>query len=407
MTRSRLAVRLAVSSLFPLVSAAFAVLVMCAFVSKSRAADEPSAAPDSIPGWIRPLSLQGTLEGEFHWIENSSPLLTSAPRSSLYLRRVELAAGGKIGNWIDVLFVANSEYVGDILNPGDKRLTLDEGHLDLQRDGFPLYLVLGKRTQPFGAFENHMITNPLTQDGYEVNRTGVTFGASGPLGSDLSATGMTGAGQIDHLLGSALFDANGIHRGVPDSVNVQSLIVSGHVSPVKNLVTVFGSYLNEPGAHRRNGTVDLGLTFASRENRVFLDLEYMKAVQREVYPGAPRAYKDGAFSATAGYATILARPGIHRGGTFRGRRSRTHDYPFVMAVRYESFDDDGLTADRNIWSTRDRVSLGGTYTFTRSPVASMYGMFELRRSTFRTPASPTTPIARVNSEIFLKLGIVF
>jgi hypothetical protein len=172
-------------------------------------------------------------------------------------------------------------------------------------------------------------------------------------------------------------------------------------------VTVFGSYLNEPGVHRRNSTVDLGLTFASRANRAFLDLEYVKALHREAYPGAPRAYKDGAFSASAGYATILSRPGVLRGRTFRGRRSRTHDYPFVVAVRYEHFDDDGLAADRSSWSSRDRVSFGGTYTFAHDSASSMYGMVELRRSTFRIPGSPAAGFAPSNHEILCKLGIVF
>jgi hypothetical protein len=389
------------------IPATLAVLMACAWASAHGVENEPPAPPDSIPGWIRPLSLQGTLEGEYHWTENSSPQLSSAPRSSLYLRRAELAAGGRINNWVEVLLVANSEYIGDTLKPGDEHLALDEGHLDLQREGFPPYLVLGKRTQPFGAFENHMITDPLTQDGYEVNRVGVTLGASGPLDLDLSATGITGAEQIDHLLGSGLFDTTGIRRGATDSVTVQSLIVAGRFSPMKNLVTVFGSYLNEPGVHRRNSTADLGLTFASRENRVFLDVEYVKALRREVSPGAPRAYKDGAFSATAGYATILSRPGIHRGGTFRGRRSRTHDYPFVLAVRYEHFDDDGFAVDRNTWSTRGRVSLGGIYTFARSSISSIYGMFEVRRSTFRTPNAAATGFAPSNNEVLVRLGIVF
>jgi hypothetical protein len=178
------------------------VLLTCVSISTSSAADRPPASPDSIPAWIRPLSLQGTLEGELRWAENAGPRLASTPRSSLHLRRVELVAGGKISNWIDVLLVANAEYFGDLMSPGDGHLAVDEGHLDLQRDGFPLYLVLGKRTQPFGAFENHLITDPLTQDGYEVNRAGVTVGMSGPLGVDVSATGITGAEQIGHLLGS-------------------------------------------------------------------------------------------------------------------------------------------------------------------------------------------------------------
>jgi hypothetical protein len=175
------------------VPGALAVLLVCASLSTSRAADGPPAPPDSVPGWIRPLSLQGTLEGEFHWIAKSGSRLAPTPRPSLYLRRAELAASGKVGNRIEVLFVANSEYIGDLVNPGDERLAVDEGHLDLQREGLPVYLVLGKRTQPFGAFENHLVTDPLTQDGYEVNRVGVTLGASGPLGADLSATGITGA----------------------------------------------------------------------------------------------------------------------------------------------------------------------------------------------------------------------
>jgi hypothetical protein len=392
---------------FRRVSMALAVLLVSACAPASGTAGEPSTPLDSLPAWIRQLGLQGTLEGELHWTENSGPRLASAPRSSLYLRRAELAASGKVGDWVDVLLVANAEYIGDLANSGNERLAVDEGHVDLQRDGFPFYLGLGKRTQPFGAFENHLITDPLTQDGYEVNRTGVTLGAAGPLGADVSATGITGAEQIGHLLGSALFDTSGFYRGATDSVNVQSLIVTGLISPVKDLVTVFGSYLNEPGVHRRNSTVDLGLTFASRANRAFLDLEYVKALHREAYPGAARAYKDGAFSASAGYATILSRPGVLRGRTFRGRRSRTHDYPFVVAARYEQFDDDGLAADRNSWSTRDRVSLGGTYTFAHDSVSSMYGMAELRRSTFRKPKSAAAGFAPSNHEILCKLGIVF
>lgn len=390
-----------------LAAAMLTILLACAGASGANAGDAPPSLLDSLPGWIRPLSLQGTLEGEFRWTEKSGPRSPAAPRSSLYLRRVELAASGRISNWIEVLLVANSEYIGDLRNPGDERLTVDEGHLDLRRDGFPLYLVLGKRTQPFGAFENHLVNDPLTQGAYEVNRVGVTLGASGPLGADLSATGITGGEQIDHLFAAALFDTSRIRRGAVDSVEVLSLIVSGSVSPVAELVTAFGAYLNEPGVHRRNSTLDCGVTFASRANRAFLDLEYVKALSREVYAGLPRAYRDGAFSATAGYATILSRPVFRRGGTFRGRRSRTHDYPFVIAARYERFDDDGLARARNVWSMRERIGVGGTYTFDRNQVSSLYGMFEVRRSTFRSPGSGAPVPVPPRGEVFVKLGIVF
>jgi hypothetical protein len=42
--------------------------------------------------------------------------------------------------------------------------------------GFPLYLVVGQRTQPFGAFFAHFVTDPMSQDAYEVKQVGATVG---------------------------------------------------------------------------------------------------------------------------------------------------------------------------------------------------------------------------------------
>lgn len=51
--------------------------------------------------------------------------------------------------------------------------------------------------------------------------------------------------------------------------------------------------------------------------------------------------------------------------------------------------------------------VGGTYTFAHDAASSMYGVFELRRSTFRTQNSAAEGPAPVNGEVLLKLGIVF
>ncbi len=54
----------------------------------------------------------------------------------------------------------------------------------------PVYFTGGKRVQPFGVFESLFINDSITQDLYEINKTGATIGFAKEdiLGLDLSMT---------------------------------------------------------------------------------------------------------------------------------------------------------------------------------------------------------------------------
>ena len=81
------------------------------------------------------------------------------------------------------LEVAFHEYVtgslllkGAALDSDDDRVFWDEAVISMQKDGLPIYFVGGRRGQPFGLFESHLINDPITQDCYEIAKTGVTVG---------------------------------------------------------------------------------------------------------------------------------------------------------------------------------------------------------------------------------------
>ncbi len=143
--------------------------------------------------WMNRVRITGSLLGEGRWQRyNALPLKTANAASDLYLRLVELGIESDIPGWGSGTCVLNSEWIGDYLNQSDERLQVDELHVDLARNSFPLYFVFGKRAQPFGVFENHLISDPITLDAHETKKVGATVGYTGPIEMDLSLTAYKG-----------------------------------------------------------------------------------------------------------------------------------------------------------------------------------------------------------------------
>ena len=93
-------------------------------------------------------------------------------------------------------------------------MVVDEATITFeQEDGFPLYAVIGKRTQPFGAFYERLVTDPPAKDAYEANQVGITVGYKSKAwwGLDASFTAYRQEELMDHFFGSTLFD-NVNHR---------------------------------------------------------------------------------------------------------------------------------------------------------------------------------------------------
>ncbi|RMG68113.1 MAG: LbtU family siderophore porin, partial [Nitrospirae bacterium] len=352
------------------------------------------------------LSLGGSLYGEYRWMKNrdiTDP--DSDSTSDLYLRKLELAIEAELTDWLTASTVLNSEWIGDDLNQGDEKITVDEATISLKTDDIPFYMVFGKRTQPFGVFENHLITDPMTQDAYETKRVGITLGYTGPMGLDLSGTLYKGEEQMEHLFESGLFDSDTLSRKEGDTDDVGSFILAGSITPVEYL-TLFTSYLSEPGRGSRNETLNAGISLVPPFiEGVRFDAEYMKALDREKYAGLRNEYREGVFSATLAYEFVLRKRKSLGGGLFSARREHLISEPLEIAIRYEHFDDDGMSDDLGIWTVRDRYSAGARYSFYNDEETGFNAFVagEYRHTELRTHEA----MKDNNDEVYLRLGVDF
>lgn len=204
------------------------VFVFLAYFSISATASEDESKAGKIPGWMERVSLTGTIEGDYSWTKhNDLADKASDSTSDLFISTVELGAEVDLTDWFKGSLIFLTEDLG---TDDETDVTVDEAVMTLQSEDFPVYLIFGKRAQPFGVFENHLVSDPMTQDAYETNRAGVTAGFSGPAALDLSATVYKGEEMMDHLVEAELSSAiSRTSHTATDEVN--SYILSVSVTP--------------------------------------------------------------------------------------------------------------------------------------------------------------------------------
>jgi hypothetical protein len=277
----------------------------------------------------------------------------------------------------------------------DDHVFCDEAVIDIRKQGFAPYLTLGKRGLPFGAFESHLITDPLTQDLYEIADTGMTVGFTpGVSGLDVSLTVYKGEVLMTHMLEGAYkldrtylddtgalpaWRTGGMHASYNETDDVSSFI--GHITlePMEGMA--LGAFYNsEPGDSQRNDT--LGGMFHFEISRLTLDTEYITAVQRETNSADNLEHKESALSGAMAFQCTDK---------------------LEAALRYEVFNDDiPGNQDGNL---EDRYSLGLNYALLEKENFAIGLSFEYRQSSYEK-ASGSTADDSLN-ELFAKLGIEF
>ena len=371
--------------------------------------DGPSGATAiaADPGkWYQRISLSGDLSGEGRWLETGRGGAASAS-SDIYLRAVELAVEADVDDWLQATVVVNSEYIGDPLAGDDATVVVDEAHLDITVPHTPLYFVLGKRIQPFGLFESYLVTDLLVQDGYETKAVGLTAGLKAPGDTDVSFTAYKGHIRADHLAQSGLLGPT-----VPDfpgapAGRVDSWIVSGLTSPLGDDWRVSASLASEPGDAARQTTLNVGsyLSFPLFENIEF-NAEYMKALHRDPFPGLGRTFRESALSVTAAYQLVTQEMKDTAGRNYRARKSRRFAHPFVVALRYEAFDDGGRAEALGAWSVRNRIGAGGRYTFYEKGDIEAALSLEYRIQNVRVSPLFAGPVP-ASRGLFVRFGLDF
>ncbi|MBI5664998.1 MAG: LbtU family siderophore porin [Nitrospirae bacterium] len=375
---------------------------------KKEVMEEIGKSKTELPAWTQRMKLSGLFEGEYRWMElRDVSDKDSDSTSDLYLRRLELGLEAGLTDWIKANAVLNSEFIGDDVNQGDEKMTVDEATMTFQKEDVPLYLIIGKRAQPFGIFENHLITDPMTQDAFETKRAGVTVGATGPIGLDVSATVYKGEEQMEHLVGSGLFEVTRAGEATDD---VGSYILSVSILPMEDHLQFFVSYLSEPGRGKRNDTVSAAFSIAAPGLKALrFDGEYMKALKREIYEGSDEAFREGVFSLTASFEFNVRERHEIGGALFEEKRAHVIEEPIEAALRYERFDDDDLADKTASWSAKDRYSASVRYAFFHDAERELtaYAAVEYRYTNYRLDRSLKDVRAGNNQEMYARLGVSF
>lgn len=331
------------------------------------AADKPAQDKEA----KRLFRVFGTLDSEVRWRDNRTiGNKHEGSSSNLYIRRAVVGAEVTPADFVAGTLVLQSEYVGTNRTNQDGSASatpqVDKATISLGREDVPVYGIVGWRVQPFGAFYNHLITDPMTQDAYEVKRAGATLGVKPPLwGLDISGTVYQGETQIGKLFEANLFDSSVVTRTTSQRLReerdgLRSFNVTGAVTPLPELTLGLG-YLSEPGDSRRNQTGALWGALSMWD--VTLEGEYMLALARERFWNT----NTGALLRDSAEERTLA-----VGLAYKLRPDLT------LAGRYEQFWDDGLGSKAGIWSAESRFSVGGSYTLWKGEGFTVQGLVEYR-----------------------------
>ena len=237
--------------------------------------------------------------------------------SEIVLDTLELVLEAEVNENVSAMAIV--KYEG-----GDDDVFLDEANLTLSKvGGAPLNVTAGKYVLPFGVFESHLISDPLTQDKYEINASGVSlaYAPEEMKGLELSLT---------------VYDEPVSDDDVTDYI----LDVSFAQEELVNLSVYYNSV---KGAEDRNDT--MGVSVNAAVQNLTLDLEYITALEREgVNPP-----EESAYSVSAAYQALPA---------------------LELAARYEGYDDDTVN-DNDLFDGDTMVGLETKYSLGAS-----YEVFE-------------------------------
>ena len=325
------------------------------------------------------ISLSGAIELDFSYADDSNigDNTVNDSTSDLDIGTVELGLEVGFHEYVTGSFILKGESLDS-----DSNIFWDEATITIQKQGFPLYFVGGKRAQPFGLFETHLINDPITQDCYEIAKTGATVGFTpGILGLDMSVTAYKGEELMAKLTGAGYGAARDTSPTYEATDDVSSYIGNISLLPMEGLILAV-YYDSEPGDDERNETAGAAVHYEI--GKFTLDAEYIAALSREKHFTDNKEYKESAW--------------------FAGVAFQAMD-PLEIAARYEAFDDD-ITGDQD-GHLEDRYSIGFTYKLFQkdSFVANLMG--EYRVSTFEVePENPNGVDDKVN-EVFARLAIEF
>ena len=200
---------------------------------------------------------------------------TSGDQWDLYIGTLEVQMEMNPAPWLKGHVTAAFDDIGK--KDENAEASISEATMTIQYPDVPVYFVGGKRTQPFGVFEDRLISGTITEDLYEIERTGATLAFSvDPIALDVSLTLYDGQEVIANL------EDVGAHEFSPNrrrDRGYKSYIVNVSFSPIPEMMDFSIFYNREPGDGRNN--LSLGGAFSFAFSDVVVDAEYISAIERE------------------------------------------------------------------------------------------------------------------------------
>ncbi len=222
--------------------------------------------------WAEKLTLSGLIEVETNYsnYDFDAPGTSDEDSTDIALATVELGIDADIAKHVGGHILLKWE-------DGSNGVDVDEGFIILDgKDVVPLYLNAGKMYVPFGYYESHFISDPLTLEIGETNEAALKFGYATDW-IDVSLSAFNGdvdeTGDSDHIDDFAaslvvtpdISEAFGIAFGVSYITNI------GESNGLEGEITGAGTVKDDvPG-------VGAFLSFNFKE-RFFLELEYVSAL---------------------------------------------------------------------------------------------------------------------------------
>lgn len=224
--------------------------------------------------WTDNITLSGAVEVEagFEKIDFDAPGAEDEESSDIALATVELGIDADIAKHVSghVLLL----WEEDDTEPVD----LDEAFITLDgEDVIPLYLVAGKMYVPFGKFESHMISDPITKDIGETRESAINVGFANDM-AGVSLAVFNGdideAGDDDHV--DAFVACATVT--VPENTIPEVGLTMG-ISYISNIADSDGLEGEIASGELNDSVAGLGafLSLSFRE-RFFLEAEYVGAL---------------------------------------------------------------------------------------------------------------------------------
>jgi len=323
------------------------------------------------------LTFSGAIELDYSYADdsNTGDSTVNDSTSDLDIGTVELGVEAAFHEYVTGTFILKGENLDT-----DSNTFWDEATISIQKEEFPFYFVGGKRGQPFGIFESHLISDPITKDCYEIAKTGATIGyTTEHLGLDISATIYRGEVLMAHLVEAGYGFERNNSPTYAETDDVSSYIGNIAISPIESLILA-AFYDSEPGDGERNTTA--GVMFHYEISNITLDAEYITALKREKHFTDNKEYNEFAWFIGVAYQTAE---------------------PLKIAARYAAFNDD-ITGEQDGHLT-NRYSIGFTYTLFENDSFATNLMGEYRISNYEKQSGGTAD-DKLN-EAFLRLAIEF